>query len=78
MKEKIEIVAFNYLIGLKNKIGRDGRVSKIARLIYDRIEIQQYSKNKTTRISKFTVKARACTLELKHKNPGKIDLNQLK
>ena len=42
LKEKIEIVAFNYLIELKNKIGRDGRVSKIARMKYDRLEMQQY------------------------------------
>ena len=33
MKEKIEKAAFTYLIGLKNKIGRDGRVSKIAKII---------------------------------------------
>ena len=39
MKEKIEKAAFNYLIGLKNKTGRDGRVSKIAKIKYERLEI---------------------------------------
>ena len=74
VKEKIEIVAFNYLIGLKNKIGRDGRVSKIARIKYDRLEIQQYlSENKTTKISKFIVKARACTLDIKTQKSWKYE-----
>ena len=74
VKEKIEIVAFNYLIELKNKTGRDGRVSKIARIKYDRLEIQQYlSENKTTKISKLIVKARACTLDIKTQKSWKYE-----
>ena len=74
VKEKIEIVEFNYLIELKNKTGRDGRVSKIARIKYDRLEIQQYlSENKTTKVSKFIVKARACTLDIKTQKSWKYE-----
>ena len=74
MKEKIEKAAFTYLIGLKNKIGRDGRVSKIAKIKYDRLEIQQYmSENKTTTISKFIVKARSCTLDIKTQKSWKYE-----
>ena len=74
LKEKIEIVAFNYLIELKNKIGRDVRVSKIARIRYDRLEMQQYlSENKTTKIRKFIVKARACTLDIKTQKSWKYE-----
>ena len=70
VKENSETAAFNYLISLKNTPGRDGRSSKVANIIYDALEIQQYlSENKNTRISKFIVKARAKSLDIKtHKS----------
>ena len=74
MKEKIELAAFNYLIELKNKTGRDGRVSKIAKIEYERLEMQQYlSENKTTMISKCIVKARLSTLDVKTQKSWKYE-----
>ena len=64
-ERKRELSAFSYLIELKNKTGHDGRVSKIQKVKYDRLEIQQnMSENKIIKISKFIVKARACTLDI--------------
>ena len=70
MKEKIEELAFSYLIGLKNSPGREGKMSKIANIQYERLELQQYlSENKNTKISKLIAQARAKTLEIKtHKS----------
>ena len=74
MKEKTEVAAFNYSTGLKDKTGRDGRVSKIAKIEYERLEMQQYlSENKTTMISKFIVKARSCTLDIKTQKAWKYE-----
>ena len=66
VKEKIEELAFSYLIGLKNSPGREGKRSKIANIQYERLELQQYlSENKNTKISKLIAQARAKTLEIK-------------
>ena len=70
VKEKIEISAFNYLMELKNRPGRDGKISKVANIKYEKLEMQQYLyENTNTNISKFISKARAKTLEIKtHKS----------
>ena len=74
IKKKTDVAAFKYLIRLKNKTGRDGRISKISKIEYDRLEIQQYlSENKTTMISKFIVKARSCTLDIKTQKAWKYE-----
>ena len=66
MKEKIKELTFSYLIGLKNTPGREGKMSKIANINYERLEFQQYlSENKNTKISKLISQARAKTLEIK-------------
>ena len=68
--EKIEIAAFKYLIAVKNKPGRDGKMSKVSNIKYEKLEMQQYLyENNNTNISKFIAKARAKTLDIKtHKS----------
>ena len=70
VKEKIEIAAFKYLIELKNSPGRDGKMSKVSNIKYEKLEMQQYLyENNNTNISKFIAKARAKTLDIKtHKS----------
>ena len=70
MKEKIEIFVFNYLMKLKNRPGRDGKISIVPNIKYEKLEMQQYlNENTNTNISKFISKARAKTLEIKkHKS----------
>jgi hypothetical protein len=70
VKEKIESAAFQYLIKLKNSPSRDGRISKVGNIQYEKLEMQQYlCENKNTNISKFITKARAKTLNIKtHKS----------
>ena len=70
VKEKVEIAAFKYLLEWKNNPGRDGKMSKVYNIKYDKFEMQQYLyDNSNTNISKFIAKARAKSLELKtHKS----------
>ena len=74
VKEKVEIAAFKYLLEWKNSPGRDGKMSKVSNIKYDKFEMQQYLyENSNTNISKFIAKARAKTLELKTHKSWKYD-----
>ena len=74
VNEKIESAAFQYLIKLKNSPSRDGRISKVGNIQYEKLEMQQYLyENTNTNISKFITKARAKTLEIKTHKSWKYD-----
>ena len=74
IKEKIEIAAFKYLIELKNSPGRDGKMSKVSNIQYEKLEMQQYLyENAKTNISHFIAKARSKTLDLKTQKSWKYD-----
>ena len=67
VKEKCRVAAFAYLIKEKNKTGRNNKKSKIACIVYDQLEIQEYlyEGNENTNISKLIFKARAQNLDIK-------------
>jgi hypothetical protein len=74
VKEKVEIAAFKYLLEWKNNPSRDGKMSKVYNIKYDKFEMQQYLyENSNTNISKFIAKARAKSLELKTHKSWKYD-----
>ena len=67
VKEKTRVAAFSYLIKEKNKPGRNNKMSKIACIEYEQLEIQEYlyEGNENTNTSKFIFKARAQKLDIK-------------
>ena len=74
LKDKIELAAFKYLIRLKNSPSRDGRMSKVGNIQYEKLEMQQYLyENTKTNISQFIAKARAKTLDIKTHKSWKYD-----
>jgi hypothetical protein len=65
VKEKTTVAAFDYLIQQKDKPRKDGKMSKISIIKYEKLELQQYLNYGNTKISKFISKARSQTLDLK-------------
>ena len=71
VKEKTDKAAFEYLIQQKDKPRKDGKMSKIAIIKYEKLELQQYLQHGNTNISKFIAKARSQTLDLKSQKKWK-------
>ena len=71
VKEKTTIAAFDYLIHQKDKPRKDGKMSKISIIKYEKLELQQYLHHGNTNISKFTSKARSQKLDLKNQKKWK-------
>ena len=65
VKEKTTVAAFDYLIQQKDKPRKDGKMSKISIIKYEKLELQQYLHHGNKNISKFISKARSQTLDLK-------------
>ena len=59
---------------MKNTPGRNGKMSKVSNIKYEKLEMQQYlCENSNTNISKFIAKARAKTLDLKTQKGWKYE-----
>ena len=69
VKEKISVAAFNYLIAEKNK------QTKIAHIKYSGLEMQEYLMDGDVNVdvSKFILKARSKTLDIKSQRKWKYD-----
>jgi hypothetical protein len=58
LNEKIELAAFQYIIKLKNCPSCDGKMLKVGKIQYEKLEMQQYLyENTKTNISQFIAKA---------------------
>ena len=65
VKEKTSKAAFEYLLQQKDKLGKNGKIPKIANIKYEKLELQQYLQHGNTKMSKIISKARSQTLDLK-------------
>ena len=77
VKEKTEIAAFRYLLEQQKKPRKNGKLSKIANIKYDRLELQPYLVvgNHGTQISQFIFKARSQTLDIKTQKNGSTKMH---
>ena len=75
VKEKTEMAAFEYLLEQQKKPRKNGKLSKIANIRYDRLELQPYlvGGNHGTKISQFIFKARSQTLDIKTQKKWKYE-----
>ena len=63
---------------LKNRPRSDGKISKVANIKYEKVEMQQYLyENTNTNISKFISKARQKHWKLKHTNLGSMKIKNV-
>ena len=75
VKEKTEMAAFEYLLQQQKKPRKNGKLSKIANIEYDRLELQPYlvEGNHGTKMSQFIFKARSQTLDIKTQKKWKYE-----